>query len=75
MPAMPVDTDMIDASAPVVTPGTALVATSNSELVSPMHAGTCHAPCQLCPGWTPKIASKIASIVHVSLTQVTSQAS
>ena len=30
---------------------------------------------QLCPGWTPKLASKIASLVHVSLTQVTSKAS
>ena len=29
---------------------------------------------QLCPGWTRKLASRIASLVHVSLTQVTSKA-
>ena len=28
----------------------------------------------LCPGWTPKIASKMASLVHVSQTQVSSKA-
>ena len=30
---------------------------------------------QHCPGWTPKLASKIAPLVNVSLTQVTSKAS
>ena len=41
MPAMPItDADMIDASAPVLTPDTALVAASNPEVVLPMHAGT-----------------------------------
>ena len=44
MPAMPFDTDMIDVSAPVLRPETALVATSHPELVLPMHAGTCHVP-------------------------------
>lgn len=42
MPSMPIDTDMIEAYAPVLTHETALVATLHPEIVLPMHAGTCH---------------------------------
>ena len=45
MQAMPItDADMIDASAPVLTPDTALVAAPHPEPVLPMHAGTCTRP-------------------------------
>ena len=44
MPPIPIATDMTDASAPMLTRDTALVATSHPELVLPMDAGTCHAP-------------------------------
>ena len=44
MPAMRKDTDMIDASASMLTPETALVSTSHPELLLRMFAGTCHTP-------------------------------
>ena len=49
MPAKPIDTNMIDASATVVTPDTAPVATSHSELVLPMHLREGHATHPLRP--------------------------
>ena len=58
MPAMPIDVDMIDASAPVLTPDTELVATSHPELVLPMHAGTCHAPAASDAGMTTAVPAK-----------------
>ena len=58
MPAMPItDADMIDASAPVLTPDTALVAAPHPELVLPMHAGTCHTPAAPDAGVTTAVAA------------------
>ena len=58
MPAMPIiDADMIDASAPVFTPDTALVATSHPELVLPMHAGTCPTPAASDAGVTTAVTA------------------
>ena len=61
IPAMPIETDMIDTSAPVLTPDTALVATSHPELVLPMHAGTCHAPAASDAGMTTAMTAKPTS--------------
>ena len=58
MAAMPIDTDMIDASAPVSTPDTALAATSHPELVLPTHVETCHAPAASNASMTTAVTAK-----------------
>ena len=58
MPAMLIDTNMIDTSAPMLTTDTALVATPHPELVLPMHAGTYHAPAASDAGMTTAVTAK-----------------
>ena len=58
MPVMPIDTDMIDASATVLTTDTALAATPHLELVLPMHADTYHAPAASDAGMTTAVTAK-----------------